>query len=147
MTLDATPVNDRPPAEAEPVTEQAATPDVPDATEDQVRGALRIIGKMTHRAAGDERFPEHWSFTDPELDALTPPATAVVNRIPALRSAVARSDYGLLAAGLFGWGARNVELSHQIAEREAELVGEPADVTPPGFISPLGPLYEGADDE
>lgn len=166
ITVDLTPLDDRPKArDAEPPAgtigpdSAASAPDgaegaavvvdvPPEAAEEQVRGMLRMIGKIAHRAKGDKRFPEHWSFTTDELDDLAPPATAIVNRSLWLRRAVAQSDYMQLAVGLFGWGSRNAELSEQIEAVEAEYA-EADDVAAPtaeaegADAALLGPLYSG----
>jgi hypothetical protein len=96
----------------------------PETRPDQVRGVLRAIGRGTHALIGDERFPEHWSFTEPELDDLTPPVTALVNQSDYLRRAVHRSDYLTIAVALFGWTDRNVTLARMIAEAEPEAADD-----------------------
>lgn len=128
-------------------------PPPPEATPDQVRGALRALGKGVHRAAGDSRFPEHWAFTAEELDEITPPLTSIVNRSMILRRFIARSEYIQLGLALFGWSSRNAEMSTTIAEAEAELSGDADTVMPvapptpeePEITAsgPFGPLYNG----
>ena len=139
--VDLTPEDDRPApaAEVPPLADPEGPPadlgpvpvDVPEqVTEEQVRRVLATAGRLLHHVAGHPDIPEHWSFTDDELDQLTPPVTGYVNRSARLRAAVARGDGLTLTLAVGAWVQRNVRLSQDIAAVEAEQAdaGQPAEV-------------------
>lgn len=85
----------------DPMLDALEDADAPEATEDQVRDLLKGTGSLAHRFAGDDDVPDHWRFTDDELDRLVPPLTRVVNRRAPLRRLVAKGD-GLFVALVMG---------------------------------------------
>lgn len=156
MTVDLTPHNDRPaestPPPDSPPIEGGMAPDVvspddalsaPEATEEQVRRLLSLIGLGAHTLAGHPDIGEHWAFTDGELDALTPPMTSYINRSRRLRAAVERGDLVTVAVTLGLYVERNVSISREIAAVESEDAGgapvEP-DENDPTLMQPFGSL-------
>jgi len=134
-TVDLTPHDDRPalpdpaPGDPAPGPEPAdiggyGTSDVlevvPEVSEDKMRRVLTVIGLGAHTLAGHPQIEEHWAFTDGELDALTPPLTAYVNRSQRLRAAVDRGDIVTVAVTLGLYVKRNVDLSAEIAAAEEQ---------------------------
>ncbi len=84
-------------------------PEVPEVPEAVVRGILASAGAvLAMTPLADPDVPEHWSFTERELDALTPPMTRIVNARPALRQAAAHGDEVTVAVQLLGYGGRNL---------------------------------------
>jgi len=144
MTVDLTPADDRPQI-PEPGTDtppdptgvdmpplEDAAPPVPDVSEVQVRGILRLIGSGAHATFGHPAIEEHWRFTDPELDQLAPPVTSWINRNPRLRSAAQHGDAATIAVALGMYAARNVSISREVAA-ETEML---EDDTPAGGPAP-----------
>lgn len=82
--------------------------EAPEAHPDTIRNVLAAIGMGVGAVVGDDDVPDHWRFTDRELDALVPPFTSIVNRTPALRAAVAKGDYAVIAIHLAAYGGRNM---------------------------------------
>lgn len=100
--------------------------DVPMVDEAVVRGLLAAAGGLVAMAAAPEEAPEVWTFTERELDDLTPPVTRIVNRRPQLRRAVMHGDEVAVAMVLAGYVGRNAaDLSAVRALREE--VGDDGD--------------------
>lgn len=161
-TVDLTPQDDRPalpdpgapgsPAGPDlpgPQIPDVVTPDlevVPEVSEDKMRRVLSVIGLGAHMAVGNPHIDEHWAFTDGELDVLTPPLTAYVNRSQRLRAAVDRGDIVTVVVGLGLYAKRNLDLSAEIAAAEdlaaadgyevsePDAAGDPTDIQPWGSI-------------
>lgn len=89
---------------------------VPEVDEAVVRGLLRSLGGGASFALGDADVPDHWRFTDRELDDLTPPLTRIINRRPKLRRAVLRGDEMTVAVVLAGYAGRNVAAARTAQE-------------------------------
>jgi len=152
MTVNLTPDNDRPPVDPAPDTGDVPASgtqlgDVPDVEvvtevdEAKVRRVLSVIGMGAHLAVGDPRIDEHWAFTEGELDALTPPLTGYINRSARLRAAVERGDVVTIAVTLGLYAKRNVDISREIADVDADLETvdvEPVDGDDPSDIQPWG---------
>lgn len=84
-------------------------PDVPEVPEAVVRGILASAGTVLGMSPlADPDVAAHWRFTEPELDALTPPMTRIVNARPALRQAAAHGDEMTIAVQLLGYTGRNL---------------------------------------
>lgn len=118
------------PSSTPPAAEELAGPVEP-VTEAQVRGYLQIAGSMAEAAVGRE--PDHWSFTDEELELIAPGLTLYINRHPALQRAASQGEGGLMVYGLIGYATRNVstELAHRDrARREAAREAAPEPPTP-----------------
>lgn len=82
---------------------------LPAVTMDQVRVVVMSAGLMLSMTLGDADVADHWRFTELELAALVPPLTTVINRRPALRRAVLRSDEATIALVLAGYAGRNLD--------------------------------------
>jgi hypothetical protein len=159
MEVDLTPQDDRPPlpdqgfdgvpqdgpptfGDAE-ASEPVST--VPDVDESQVRTVLSMIGTGVHITFGHPAIDEHWRFTDPELDQLTPPITSYVNRSARLRAAVQRGDAISVALTLGLYTSRNLRISREIAEdEEASHDASPDDLLTPDrdAATPMQPFSE-----
>lgn len=149
-TVDMTPANDRPtpppagddgPPVAPPqdIMSTDVEAPVPDVSEPQVRGILRLIGSGTHIAFGHPAIDEHWRFTDEELDQLTPPVTAWINRNPRLRAAAQHGDAATIAVALAMYMSRNISISREVAaEEEGDESELPSDELPPDGLQPWG---------
>ena len=87
----------------------------------EIAEALRVIGETAHAAAGHPEIPDHWAFTDREIDQLAPPVTALVNRHAGARALAQRSPELAVTLVLGRWTVRNVRLSAAIREAAAEL--------------------------
>ena len=134
MDLDMSPVDDRPPVPPvdagevpDPGIGDAASDVVPDVDEAQVRRILDLIGMGAHIAVGHPAVEEHWRFTPSELDQLTPPVTAWLNRSPRLRAAAHHGDAVTVAVALGLYTSRNLSISREVAD------ADDADVPPPPF--------------
>jgi hypothetical protein len=102
----------------------------PEVQEAAVRRVLKLIGNGAHGAFGDDLIEEHWCFTDRELDDLTPPVTAIINRRPKLRAAMARSDEAAVAIVMAGYLGRNIDDGRMAKEiRDGKRPGEAGPVT------------------
>lgn len=97
--------------------------EVPEADPAAIRAIIELIGESMHAVgtvlptgrlplleyvATDELVPDHWKFTEAELDALVPPVTRIVNARPALRRAAQQGDHVIIAKTIFGWGSSNI---------------------------------------
>lgn len=125
--VEARPITDDPDAgpSLEDLELEPAGPVEP-VTEDTVRMMLRGLGGAMH-GAGAQLAPDDpafLTFTEPELDQLTPPLTAVVNRRPRLQAAVARGDQLSLMLALAGWTGRNIA-SYQRHTAQENTADEP----------------------
>lgn len=98
--------------------------DAPEVSPDTVRVVLAAIGAGVGVVAGDEDVPNHWRFTDRELDDLTPPVANIINSRPALRRAVAKGDYAVVAIHLAGYTGRNLGAGKRAREQREDLIGE-----------------------
>lgn len=96
----------------------------PHIDESIVRSLLKGLGGAVGYVAGDDDVPEHWRFTDGELDALVPPLTRIINRRPQLARAVARGDEATVALVLAGYAGRNVAAGRKAKEARGERDGE-----------------------
>lgn len=111
-----------------------------------VRTLLASMGGMAHVAFGDEDVPEHWEFTDRELDQLTPPLTRWINRQPRLRRAVAHGDELAVGLALAGYAGRNITAGQQArAFRDEEGTDGYVDRQAPRAPGPAAPPAGGAD--
>jgi len=81
-----------------------------------VRAALAAVGGLMGFALGDRRIPDHWRFTDSELDDLTPPVTRIVNRNPRLARYVAHADAAAAGLVIVRYALRNFDLAKQAKE-------------------------------
>ncbi len=136
---DMTPDDDRPNLgpdgeanEADPLTDPDWVADdalaaPAEITVDEIATLLAAAGRGLHAALGDPRIDEHWAFTTTEIDSLAPPLTAIVNRRPALLAVVRQSDAATAALVLAAYLRRNLKLSAEIADAEAEAADQ-ADV-------------------
>lgn len=89
---------------------EALSDDEPaEVTEVQVRAVLAAGGRGLGYVAGHPDVPNHWHFTDDELDELTPPVTRYVNRSALLRRAVGRSDFLTIVMAMGIYTSRNIE--------------------------------------
>src|SRR5438270_806139 len=91
-----------------PPPAKAATEEAPVVDADKVRRLLRGVGGALGFVIGDDDVPNHWHFTDAELDDLVPPLTDLINRRVELRRAVARGDELTIALVLARYAGRNV---------------------------------------
>lgn len=88
-----------------------------------IRGLLVTLGGGVGYVAGDDDVPEHWHFTEQELDQLAgrpgaPGAlTRWVNRQPRLVAAAERGDELLILTTLAGYTGRNVVAGRLAARR------------------------------
>jgi hypothetical protein len=109
-----------PPVFEDPVLLEVA-PEVP---EPVVRGLLASAGTILGMSPlADPDVEDHWSFTERELDDLTPPLTRMVNARPQLRAAAARGDELTVLVQLLGYGGRNVLDAHAARKARAEDEG------------------------
>lgn len=104
----------------------------------KVRDVLDFCGRNVFRPLmrGHRAVPEHWAFTDEELDKLEEPVTQLINRSQALRRIAAASPELAVGMVLYGYGRRNIDLTREIryheqvnAAREAEMAAEKGDET------------------
>ena len=126
VTDDRPPVEDLPP---DPAAEPAAEPvadEVPLVEVGEIATAIRALGDTFHGIAGHPEVPEHWAFTDPEVDQLAPPVTALINRHARARAIAQRSPELAVALVLSRWGVRNARLSSEIRKAEAEIEADKA---------------------
>jgi hypothetical protein len=98
----------------------------PAASEGTVRGLLAGFGNVLSTAAGDADVPDHWRFTDQELDDLTPPITRIVNRRPQLRRAIEHGDEVTVALHLAAYAGRNVDLARAAKEARSDDIDREA---------------------
>jgi hypothetical protein len=101
---------------------------LPAVTMDQVRAVVMSAGVVLGMAFGDEDVPDHWRFTEAELAALVPPLTAIINRRPALRRAVQRSDEATVAIVLAGYTGRNLDAWRAARRQRDAREGEAREV-------------------
>jgi hypothetical protein len=119
--------SDAPPEEELAAELEASVPQV-DAT--MVRSMLRAIGGGLGFALGDEDVPEHWRFTERELDELAGtsaepgPLTRIINRNAKLRRAVIRGDEMAVAVAFGGYMGRNVSEGNKARKVRRERDGE-----------------------
>jgi hypothetical protein len=136
---DPGPAFDADQAAREPAPELAAgePPLVADALpaweEDAVRSILTAQGNLVHGVAGVAE--DDWIYLQHELDAIAPPLTRILNRVPALRAAAEAGDGIAVMIGLGGYTvrsytARRAELQAQAQEQLPEPVTGVA--APPG---------------
>jgi hypothetical protein len=100
--------------------------DVPQVDETVVRTMLRAVGGGLGYSLGDEDVPEHWRFTERELDDLTPPLTRIVNRNAKLRRAVIRGDEMAVMVAVGGYMGRNMSDGMRAGRARRERDGEAA---------------------
>jgi hypothetical protein len=113
---------DGPPPVFEDPPALETTPEVP---EPVVRGMLASAGTILGISPlADPDVPEHWKFTERELDDLTPPLTRIVNARPQLRAAAARGDELTVLVQLLGYGGRNVLAAHEARKTRAQDEGD-----------------------
>lgn len=98
----------------------------PHVDESMVRTLLKSMGGGLGYALGDDDVPDHWRFSDRELDDLTPPLTRIINRRPKWRQAVARGDEMAVAIVLAGYTGRNLTAGRQAQEARNERDREAA---------------------
>ena len=107
---------------AGPLIEDEAPVDelAPLVDESTVRFYLEVFGVSLGATVGRE--PEHWHFTDSEMDTLAPGLTAYINRHAALRAAVHRGDSAtvLVAMGRYLWRNVKIEVAYRISQRDQE---------------------------
>ncbi len=93
---------------------------------DEIATLLAAVGRGLHATLGDPRIDEHWAFTTTEIDSLAPPLTAIVNRRPALLAVVRQSDAATAALVVAAYLRRNLKLSAEIADAEADAAEQDA---------------------
>jgi hypothetical protein len=89
-----------------------------------VRRVLRSTGGVLSFVIGDEDVPDHWRFTDAELEDLVPPLTAYIRRQPRLARMVARGDEAAIGLALMGYVSRNIELGREAKKAREDDDGE-----------------------
>jgi hypothetical protein len=152
MEVDMTPQDDRPttpdltdlgpeashiPAGAYEPTEPDLA-DVPDVDESQIRSILKLIGTGAHITMGHPAIEEHWRFTDSELDQLAPPITSWVNRSTRLKAAAQHGDAITIAVALGFYTSRNLRISREVSEQEADEAQILDEQFPPDEDGPPG---------
>lgn len=99
-----------------------ALPEVPEAV---VRGILATLGTvLAISPLAVEEVPDHWLFTERELNDLTPPLTRIVNARPQLRAAAARGDEVTVAVQLAGFTGRNLIAGSLARKQRAQRAEE-----------------------
>ncbi len=132
-------VNTAPDDETTGPADTWADDEAPQVSPDTVRAVLLAIGAGVSVIAADEDVPEQWRFTPRELEDLTPPVTNIINSRPALRRAVAKGDYAVVAMHLAGYMGRNLGDGRRAKENRGEdLTGET------GAGVDVGPTHVGA---
>jgi hypothetical protein len=106
---------------------------VPVVDVDQVRRLLAGAGSAAAFALADPDVPDHWRFTDSELDDIAPAITAIANRRPQLARAIESSDYLVLGVHMARYAGRNVQ-----AGRAARNAREERDDAINGQARPAG---------
>ncbi|MGH9042681.1 MAG: hypothetical protein ACRDZ3_20895 [Acidimicrobiia bacterium] len=125
---------------------------VPQVDETVVRSMLRAVGGGLGYGLGDEDVPDHWRFTEGELDDLTPPLTRVINRNAKLRRAVIRGDEMAVGVVVAGYVGRNVNEGYKAGRARRERDGETPDAQGdvrahgPGLVGGGGGWENGAGD-
>ena len=152
MEVDMTPKDDRPqtldrdfdgvPETGPPIFADADTDtdivDVPDVDESQIRSILKLIGTGAHVTMGHPAIDEHWRFTDSELDQLAPPITSWVNRSTRLKAAAQHGDAITIAVALGFYTSRNLRISREVSEQEADEAQIPDEQVPSDVEGPPG---------
>jgi hypothetical protein len=99
---------------------------------DQVRRFLAGAGSAAAFALADPDVPEHWRFTDAELDDIAPAITAIANRRPQLARAIESSDYLVLGVHLARYAGRNVQAGRAARNAREETDGLNGQARPNG---------------
>jgi hypothetical protein len=94
---------------------------VPVIDADQVRRFLSGLGAALGFALADPDVPEHWRFTDAELDELGPAIAGMANRRPALARAIDRSDHMVVAMHLARYAGRNIQAGRRARNAREEV--------------------------
>jgi hypothetical protein len=103
---------------------------VPQVDASVVRTTLRALGGGLSFSIGDEDVPDHWRFTDRELNELAGtseepgPLTRIINRNAKLRRAVIRGDEMAVAVAFGGYVGRNVSEASKARRVRRERDGE-----------------------
>lgn len=122
-----------------PADFDAAAPDdggAPEVSEPMVRAALAAAGQLVAMGMAHPDIPRHWQPTADELDRMTPPATRLVNRSPAMRRVAAMGDPMLLGIEVVRFVTRNIDAQrrHDAAQDGSGPAGTPG----PGAVRPDG---------
>jgi hypothetical protein len=130
FNIDDDASDDAEPAEGdgEPLAAVLAAP----LSEDGIRGLLATQAFAMNRTIG--RTPDHWIYTDDELELIVPGLARIARRSNALRRVAEASDGVAVAAGFTGYIARNLFA----APKEIPVENSPAQEPDP-TDAPIGP--------
>lgn len=107
--------------------------------EDAVRSILTAQGQLVHGVAGVA--DDDWIYLQHELDAIAPPLTRILNRVPALRAAAEAGDGIAVMIGLGGYSVRSY------TARRAELQARAAEELPQPVTGVPAPEGTGPQDD
>jgi len=86
--------------------------------EDKVKRILKAQGLITHEFVGVGL--EDWLWRPSELEAISEPLAAAMNRIPIVRAAAAVSDELTVASVLFEYSLRSIRERTRVLREQAE---------------------------
>lgn len=105
---------------------------------DQVRRFLSGLSSALAFALADPDVPNHWRFSDAELDDLAPAITSIANKRPQLARAIDQSDYIVVAMHLARYTGRNVQAGRSARRAREEHDGLNGEARPVGGFGLAG---------